>query len=331
MRSRIYDQFGFNPATEDTYQALIDIGRQHMFNPVVDWLNEQKWDGRKRAERLFVDYLGRETALHRAFARKLLCAMVKRVQEPGVKFDFMVILEGPQDVGKSLFCVDLAVRPEWFNDAPVLNRDSKAQMEAVEGKWVIEAAELQGIGKAEVEKVKSFITRTHDRERRAYGRFRAEVGRTCVIIGTTNETAYLKDMTGNRRFWPVAVEKYDQGAFLRDREQIFAEAVTLARTEKLWLDDRKLYAAAIGLKSNAWSLTLTTRSSKNLLAPKSKMKSAPTITKSGNSSGSTRCRRQRPPKRSPTQCASLGGFDARPALPESHHGDLCAMIVPLFR
>ena len=246
LRSRIYDAFGFNPNTDDTYQALIDIGRQHMFNPVVDWLNEQKWDGTKRAERLFVDYLGAaDTALHHAFARKLLCAMVKRVQEPGVKFDFMVILEGPQDVGKSLFCADLAVRSEWFNDAPVLNRDSKAQMEAVEGKWVIEAAELQGIGKAEVEKVKSFITRTHDRERRAYGRFRAEVGRTCVIIGTTNETAYLKDMTGNRRFWPVAVEKYDQAAFLRDREQIFAEAVTLAPTERLWLDDRKLYAAAI--------------------------------------------------------------------------------------
>jgi predicted P-loop ATPase len=171
--------------------------------------------------------------------------MVKRVKEPGTKFDFMVIIEGKQDIGKSLFCEDLAARKEWFTDTPVLNKDSKVQMEAIEGKWVIEAAELQGIGKAEVEKVKGFVTSTHDRERAAYAHFRSEIPRTCIIIGTTNEQFYLKDMTDNRRFWPVEVRSYDRTAFLRDRAQIFAEAVVLAETEKLWLDDPKLQRQAI--------------------------------------------------------------------------------------
>src|SRR4029077_7475637 len=116
-----------------------------------------------------------------------------------------------------------------FNDTPILNKEAKAQMEAVEGKWVIEIAELQGMRKAEIEKVKAFISRCHDRERKAYAHFRTEIPRTCVFIGTTNAEFYLKDVTGNRRFWPVKVARYDHKAFLHDRDQIFAEAVELEK------------------------------------------------------------------------------------------------------
>jgi len=245
LRHLIYEKFNFHPADSTTHEAIVVIGRRNMFNPVADWLHGLKWDGVARVDTLFSKYLGaKNTALHRVFARKLLCAMVKRAIEPGHKFDHIVILEGEQDIGKSRFCADLAGTPEFFNDTPVLNKEPKAQMEAVEGKWVFEIAELQGMKRAEIEKVKAFVSRTFDRERKAYGHFRTEVPRSCVFIGTTNAETYLKDMTGNRRFWPLRVQWYDHAAFLRERDQIFAEAVVLAPKENLWLDDDDLREAA---------------------------------------------------------------------------------------
>jgi predicted P-loop ATPase len=246
LRHLIYEKFRFHPTESNTREAITVIGRQHMFNPVADWLSGLKWDGKPRVDMLFSTYLGaKNTALNRAFARKMLCAMVRRAKEPGHKFDHMVILEGEQDIGKSRFCADLAGDPELFNDTPILNKEAKAQMEAVEGKWVFEIAELQGMKRAEIEKVKAFVSRPRDRERKAYGRFRTEVPRTCIFIGTTNAEFYLKDTTGNRRYWPVMVRRYDQEAFLRDRDQIFAEAVVLEPKEKLWLEDENLREAAV--------------------------------------------------------------------------------------
>jgi predicted P-loop ATPase len=248
LRHLIYDKYGFHPNESITREAITVMGRQHQFNSVSDWLTGLEWDRTPRVDTMLSTYLGaKNNKFNRAISRKMLCAMVRRAQVPGTKFDHMVILEGDQDLGKSRFCSDLAGGAELFNDTPVLNKEPKAQMEAVEGKWVVEIAELQGMRKAEIEKVKAFVSRTCDRERKAYAHFRAEVPRTCVFIGTTNAEFYLKDVTGNRRFWPVKVERYDHGAFMRDRDQIFAEAVVLERDEKLWLDDdnlRELAASA---------------------------------------------------------------------------------------
>lgn len=246
LRHLIYDKYGFHPNEDNTREAITVMGRQHQFNSVADWLAGLEWDGTPRAEKMFSTYLGAtNNRLNRAIARKLMCAMVRRAREPGTKFDHMVILEGDQDLGKSRFCADLAGGAELFNDTPVLNKEPKAQMEAVEGKWVVEIAELQGLRKAEIEKVKAFVSRTCDRERKAYAHFRAEVPRTCVFIGTTNAECYLKDVTGNRRFWPIKVARYDHTAFMRDRDQIFAEAVVLDKNEKLWLDDDNLRELAV--------------------------------------------------------------------------------------
>ena len=248
LRHLIYEEYGFYPNENITREAITVKGRQHQFNSVADWLTTLKWDGTPRADKMFSAYLGaKNNELNRAIARKLLCAMVRRAKVPGTKFDHMVILEGDQDLGKSRFCADLAGGAVMFNDTPVLNKEPKAQMEAVEGKWVVEVAELQGMRKAEIEKVKAFVSRSCDRERKAYAHFRAEVPRTCVFIGTTNAELYLKDVTGNRRFWPVKVKRYDHTAFMRDRDQLFAEAVVLEKNEKLWFDDdnvRELAAAA---------------------------------------------------------------------------------------
>jgi predicted P-loop ATPase len=241
LRDLIYKKFKFHPPDRTTRDAITVIGRQHMFNPIEDWLLELKWDGTARVERMFTKYLGAKNQhLTRAIARKLMCAMVRRARKPGTKFDYMIILEGDQDIGKSRFCQNLAGRADLFTDTSVLNRETKAQMESVEGKWVVEIAELQGMQKAEIDRVKAFLSRDQDRERKAYAHFRTEVPRTCICIGTTNSETYLKDPTGNRRFWPVRVVSYDHEAFLRDRDQIFAEAVVLEPNENLWLDSDDL-------------------------------------------------------------------------------------------
>lgn len=246
LRHLIYRKYGFHPSENITREAITVRGREHQFNSVADWLAGVKWDGTPRVDTLFSTYLGaKNNKFNRAIARKMMCAMVCRARVPGTKFDHMVILEGEQDIGKSRFCADLAGGAELFNDTPILNKEPKAQMEAVEGKWVVEIAELQGMRKAEIEKVKAFVSRTCDRERKAYAHFRAEVPRTCIFIGTTNAEFYLKDVTGNRRFWPVKVECYDYAAFMRDRDQIFAEAVVLEQDEKLWLDDDRLRELAM--------------------------------------------------------------------------------------
>jgi predicted P-loop ATPase len=176
-----------------------------------------------------------------------MCALASRILRPGTKFDHVLTIWGEQDIGKSLFCKDLAGADDLFNDTRILDRDTKAQMEAVEGKLVIELAELAGFSKADIEKVKAFITRAIDRERPAYGRFRKETPRTCIFIATTNNQHFLRDSTGNRRFWPVKVTRYAREQFLRDRDQLLAEAVVrLNDGEKLWIDDPELkHAVAV--------------------------------------------------------------------------------------
>jgi hypothetical protein len=131
---------------------------------------------------------------------------------------------------------------DLFSDADLLTKSGKEQLEAVESKWFYEIAECDGMDKVAVTKIKAFITRQFDRARKAYGRNRSEVPRTCIFVGTSNEKELFRDPTGERRFWPVGVTKYDRKAFLEHRDQIFAEAVVREPHEKLWLDDADLRA-----------------------------------------------------------------------------------------
>ena len=150
----------------------------------------------------------------------------------------MVVIEGAQAIGKSTFCTDLAgaVDEDLFSDSDLLGLSVKEQMEQMQGVWVYEVAELAGMRRTEVEKTKALITRRHDRARAAYARFKEQQPRRCIFIGTTNNAQYLRDATGNRRSWPVAVTRYDREAFVRDRDQVFAEAAHAeAAGEKLYL------------------------------------------------------------------------------------------------
>jgi predicted P-loop ATPase len=154
----------------------------------------------------------------------MLIAAVRRVRKPGCKFDEMVLLEGPQGSLKSTLLRTMAVREEWFSDDLPLNADSQKFIERVRGRWIIEASELKGMKTAAVEHLKAMLSRTHDRARMAWGKMLTEMPRHCVIAGTTNDAKYFRDLTGNRRFWPVAITAIDIDAIKRDRDRLWAEA-----------------------------------------------------------------------------------------------------------
>ena len=137
----------------------------------------------------------------------------------------MLVLEGSQGQGKSLALQTLAVRDHWFSDDLPLNAETKRQMEALSGRWIVEASELKGMKHGELEHLKSFLSRGIDHARLAYQRLETEMPRQCVIIGTTNSSAYLRDSTGNRRFWPIRTGRIDLDALKVDRDQLWAEAV----------------------------------------------------------------------------------------------------------
>lgn len=188
-------------------------------------------------------HLGAEDKpLNRAFAALWMISAIARVMRPGCKADHMLILEGPQGARKSTALKVLAGE-DWFTDelGELGSKDTALQMRGV---WIIEIAELDSIGRAEVERIKSFLTRTIDRYRPPYGRYVVEVPRQCVFAGTVNPDTYLRDETGNRRFWPLRCGTIDVDAIRRDRDQLWAEAFHLFEQGVTWWLPPELKAAA---------------------------------------------------------------------------------------
>lgn len=213
-------------------ETLVDFitARAHgaRFHPVRDYLAGLAWDGQPRIARWLVTHMGAEdTALNCEQGRLLLMAAAARALEPGAKFDSLLILESPQRWGKSLAVRTLCPDPEWFTENLPLTSSSKVILEQTMGKWICEAAELDGIDNANIERLKALITRRSDSARLAYGTAAVERPRQFVIVGTTNSAGYLKDHQ-NRRFWPVRLEgRPDIEAIARDRDQLWAEATVL--------------------------------------------------------------------------------------------------------
>jgi Virulence-associated protein E len=243
----VLDQrFHFRPGKELLFDVIKDTARLNNFHPVRDYLDSLHWDETKRLDRWLITYAGAEDSKYtRAVGVLLPIAAVRRVRQPGVKFDEMVVLESPeQGTNKSSGLEILAVRKEWFSDDLPLNADTKRVIESLRGRWIVEAAELSGIRHADVEHLKAFLSRTVDRARLAYDRVSTEYLRQCVVIGTTNSEQYLRDTTGHRRFWPVRVKQFDLAALRRDRDQLWAEAAAReAAGESIRLEP-KLWSAA---------------------------------------------------------------------------------------
>ena len=222
--------------------AVTKVADDRAYHPIREFIESlPEWDKVPRVDTLLVDYLGAgDTAYIRAVTRKTLCAAISRVLRPGCKFDSMLVLNGPQGVGKSTLIAKLA--GEWFSDSLNLgDTKDKTAAEKLQGYWILEIGELAGLKKAEVETLRSFLSRQNDIYRAAFGKRATPHLRQCVFFGTTNaESGYLRDTTGNRRFWPVKTpgsgKKQSWNLTHEEILQIWAEALVYVRQgEKLYL------------------------------------------------------------------------------------------------
>lgn len=222
--------------------AVAKTADDRSYHPIKEYFRKlPEWDGVKRVDTALIDYLGAaDNPYVRAVCRKTLCAAYMRVHNPGIKFDYMPVLNGSQGIGKSTFISNLGM--EWFSDSLNLSdMNDKTAAEKLQGYWIIEIGELAGMKKADLDKVKAFISRQDDKYRASFGRRVTPHLRQCVFFGTTNsENGYLRDITGNRRYWNVKVSgnsKYKPWQMTKDIvDQIWAETALLAEAgEELFL------------------------------------------------------------------------------------------------
>ncbi|MGE0373451.1 MAG: VapE domain-containing protein [Gammaproteobacteria bacterium] len=235
-------------AKQDIRDGVIAAAEASGFHPVRDYLTSLQWDGKPRIALWLAVYLG--ASLGRgmklkdyvdAVGRMFLIGAVKRVMEPGCKFDSVLVLEGGQGIGKSTALSILG--GEWHADTPITIGDKDA-LQAIQGVWLYELAEIEGFTSVEAFKVKALLSSHTDRFRPSYEPQVVEFLRQAVFVGTTNQIAdYLRDNTGNRRYWPVMVRKLDREALAEDRDQLWAEAFTrwqegalcyIGRDDPLW-------------------------------------------------------------------------------------------------
>ncbi|KZS48107.1 virulence protein E [Paenibacillus glucanolyticus] len=193
---------GINSA-KTIQNAFTEVVHRNTFHPIKSYVESAVWDGLPRAERIFIDYLGAPDIHYtRQATRKMLLAAVARLYRPGCKFDQMLVLVGPQGAGKSSLLAKLG--REWFSDS-LRTFENKEAGEHLQSGWIFEIGELSAMKKTEVEEVKAFLSKTEDRYRVAYDRQVSEFPRKCVFFGTTNTRDFLRDATGNRRFWPIEI------------------------------------------------------------------------------------------------------------------------------
>ena len=229
VRHYVESVYGISGANKIS-DAVTLVFNKNRYHPVREYLNNLEWDGTPRVDTLLIDYMGAEdTEYVRFVTRKWMCGAVARILQPGIKFDYMLVLTGEQGIYKSTFFRFLA--KDWFTDS-LQDVEGNQAVEKLMGAWIVEFGELQAFNRSESNAIKRFISSQEDRTRLAYDRRTSYLPRQCVFAGTTNRRDFLKDDTGNRRYWPVEVKREGRTKCVikdlrRELDQIWAEAVFL--------------------------------------------------------------------------------------------------------
>lgn len=238
------DVYGLCVKSATVLEAVNAVAHDNAFHPVRQYLDGLAWDGTPRLEQWLQNHLGvPDSEYVRRVGKRWMVSAVARVFSPGCKADSVLILEGLQGAGKSTSMAVLG--GEWFMDTP-FNLGDKDGYQAIRGKWIVELGELDAFNKAESTRAKQFFSASVDTYRESYGRRVLDVPRQCVFVGTTNQDEYLKDDTGNRRYWPVTCTRVDIEGLRASREQLWAEAVAAYRAGDVWWverDEAELFAA----------------------------------------------------------------------------------------
>lgn len=238
-------QYNLRVKASHVIEAVSVVAHDHAFHPVREYLGKLEWDRVPRIETWLTDVLGVHASEYSAkVGKRWLISAVARVMRPGCKADSVMILEGGQGAGKSTAMGVLG--GEWFMDTPFALGD-KDSFQAIRGKWIVELGELDSFNKAESTKAKQFFSASTDTYRESYGRRTNDVPRQCVFVGTTNQEEYLKDATGNRRYWPVFCNKVDLEQLREIRDQLWAEALFCFEAGDIWWvnkDESKMFAEA---------------------------------------------------------------------------------------
>lgn len=239
IRHWVQTHYSFDGGTNMVYDALSLVARKNGRHPIRDWLNSLEWDGIPRLESWLLNYTGAEEHPEYlgAVGTKFILAMVARAFRPGTKFDYMLVLQGEQGIGKSTLFKVLA-SPDYFSDMSLDFNNPVNTMMALRKSWLHEVAELASMRRVETNQMKSWLSMSVDRGRPAYGRVVEEIPRGWVVAGTTNDETFLIDQTGNRRYWCVTAAFCNTSGLAQVRDQLFAEAVVrYKKGEKLYLSD----------------------------------------------------------------------------------------------
>jgi putative DNA primase/helicase len=230
---------------ETVNAAMSGVAVACNFHPVRDYIDGLCWDGVPRVAHWLSDAFGAALdQYHHAIGVKFLCAGVRRVRKPGCKFDTILVLEGPQNIGKSRACRAL-FGDDWFSDNLPADMSGRDISDSLQGLWGIEFAEIEHLLRAEPETIKAFLSRQIDRFRPAYARMPIERPRQCIFVGTTNSDDYARDSTGNRRLWPVRCDFADADWVAKNRDQLWAEAAVLEPTAKLWIEEESVQTESL--------------------------------------------------------------------------------------
>lgn len=216
--------------------AAIQVSMTYQFHPIRDWLSCLKWDGEARLDRMLIDYAGSpDTPYVREVSKNTIIAAVARVYQPGCQHDSMLVLEGNQGTGKTSFVRILGGK--HYADIKIDLLGLKDTIQCMQGRWILEASELEFMRRNEAQSIKRFLTLTHDVARLPYQRYDEEFPRQNIFIGTVNpgaDSTYLSDTEGNRRYWPVATKKIDLNGLAQIRDQLFAEAYSRFKKGESW-------------------------------------------------------------------------------------------------